>query len=302
MNFDQQNHEQLKLLAIKRAICNQHKLDHEQATIRYISNDLANPQPRYIVTSSDHQEFILNKDTAEELMHSWLLQISQPYLTGIYPIGLMNRHDIRVYFGVYIATQLTDDDIQHIAAEWMTDALDDTFYYNIDWIIERDFKELHESIQAKFEQSLEKILSTIGFYSLEYISEEILIEFINSLAKNYEKMSKTTEPKSTTENARDFLRLLEERNAVPEEFDITEGITKLNIMDYQNQFSQFIFDVVEGGHPESEYLAEIGVYRNNIVDAVTEHYHKRSTIADTFKALLPTILSIVARTIDPDIG
>lgn len=237
-------HEKQFRIALTRVLAQEHAVD--VATIQLII-DAKNQQVSAQIGDQTHDYPYL---VALEKAFALTYREAHPRVHGYYPVAHLHREDLMSHHGHYVASQLSEDDIESLAEDMWNDAFADMYWESLDWIVEERYPELIAAPMTKMEQRLKIAIVRFRVYDFGDLDDATLLGFLKGLVQ----AETAGQVLTRVDLAERFLTFLKTEDAIPSYLDEATLVQTLNLLRYEATIQHLLTQAVQDEHPMATAL------------------------------------------------
>ncbi|MGB7341155.1 MAG: hypothetical protein WBC91_19820 [Phototrophicaceae bacterium] len=221
---------------------------------------------------------------ALELALDYLSKNVTHELDGYYPVAHLHREDILLHHGQYIGSQLTEEDIEHLAHNFWDDSFAESYTYTQDYLMEQYHPDLLNAPEKLIEDRLANELGVFTVYPHNFEQDFVLAFLKAEVARD---SAEDQLGYLGTSLVRRFITAMQVADVVPYYINCDDILKRLDYRDYQKGFMMALRAQVEVdfGHD----LPDIQSSKNQMRDSLSVPFEAGLTISQALEKLLPKI-------------
>ena len=233
----------------------QHETQLRSVLTRVLAQEHAVDEAAITLTLDDEKEMITAqiKDQSHaypylealEKAFGWAYEVACDTVNGYYPVAHLHREDIVSQHGRYVASQLTEDDIELMAQDLWSDPFADAYWAAVEYIVVDRHPEVVNHPNVRMQVRLETAIARYGFYDLDDLADAPLFGFLDGLV-HAEADGQTLTPPDLAQR---YINLLQAENAIPASMTYEDLVQTLALHRYEHRVLNLIEQAIRDEHP-----------------------------------------------------
>ena len=248
--------------ALTRALVWEHGLSEAAISLTI------NADTQIITAQIKDQSHEFTYQEALEKAFRWAYHAAGDSVNHYYPVTHLHRDDIESQHGRYIASQLSEDDIELIAQDMWTDALAEDYWNAVEYIVADRHPDLVNHPNVLMQVRLETAIARYGLYDLDDLEDAPLFGLLDGLVRAEAEGQPLTPP----DLAERYINLLQAENAIPASMSYDDLTQTLAHHRYEHTVLNLIEQAIQAEHPLAVQLTSARYYAYGIQNEIKAQF------------------------------